>query len=59
MTDHPIRRTRALKILGFTGFLLLGGCIDLTQPLLTGAQPLLGERPRIEFYVLRDGGARA
>ncbi len=57
MIDHPALRTRALKILAITGFLLLGGCINSKQPILTGAQPVLGERPRIEFYVLRDGTA--
>jgi hypothetical protein len=57
MIDHPALCARALKILAITGFLLLGGCIDSKQPILTGAQPVLGERLRIEFYVLRDGTA--
>jgi hypothetical protein len=58
MIAHPALRRRATLILAIAGLLLLGGCIDSMQPLLTGAQPLLGQRPRIEFYVLRDGAAR-
>jgi hypothetical protein len=58
MIEHPAPRRWAPIILAIAGFLLLGGCIDSMQPLLTGAQPLIGERPRIEFYVLREGTAR-
>jgi hypothetical protein len=36
---------------------MLAGCIDSAQPLLPDAQPLLGYRPRLEFYVLRAGAA--
>lgn len=57
MIDHPAPRSLAPNILAITGFLLLCGCIDSKQPILTGAQPVLGARPRIEFYVLRDGAA--
>lgn len=49
---------RALNFLTIAGPLMLGGCIDSARPLLTGGQPLIGERARIEFYVLRDGAAR-
>jgi hypothetical protein len=45
-------------ILAFAASGLLAGCIDSAKPILTDAQPLLGERPRLEFYVLRDGAAR-
>jgi len=58
MTEHPALRRWAPIILATAVLLLLGGCIDSVQPLLTGAQPLIGQRPRIEFYVLRDGAAR-
>lgn len=58
MIEQAALRRRALNILTTAGLLLLGGCIDSTQPLLSGAQPLIGKRARIEFYVLRDGAAR-
>jgi hypothetical protein len=58
MTDFLPPRVYTLKIFALAAFLSLGGCIDSIQPLLTGAQPLLGNRPHIEFYVLRDGAAR-
>ncbi len=48
----------ARTILVLAGLGLLAGCIDSAQPLLTDAQPLLGRRARLEFYVLRDGMAR-
>src|SRR5271156_4611637 len=35
----------------------LAGCIDSAEPLLTDAQPLLGERPSLQLYALRDGAA--
>jgi hypothetical protein len=57
MTDFLPWRACAPKIFALAALLLLGGCIDSSQPLLTGAQPLLGNRPHIEFYVLRDGAA--
>ena len=46
------------RILALCSLALLAGCIDSAKPILTDAQPLLGERPRLEFYVLRDGAAR-
>jgi hypothetical protein len=57
MTDFLPWRAYAPKIFALAALLSLGGCIDSFQPLLTGAQPLLGNRPHIEFYVLRDGAA--
>jgi hypothetical protein len=47
-----------LRLLALAGFALLGGCISSTKLLLTDAQPLIGQRPHLEFYVLRDGAAR-
>jgi hypothetical protein len=35
----------------------LAGCIDSAEPLLTDAQPLLGERPSLQLFALRDGAA--
>jgi hypothetical protein len=58
MTDFLPWRAHAPRIFALAALLSLGGCIDSSQPLLTGAQPLLGNRPHIEFYVLRDGAAR-
>ncbi len=58
MTDFLPRRAYMPNIFAVAAILSLGGCIDSLQPLLTGAQPLLGNRPHIEFYVLRDGAAR-
>ena len=37
---------------------LLTGCISSDGPLLSDAQPLVGKKPDIRFYVLRDGTAR-
>ena len=36
---------------------LLTSCIESTQPLLSGARPLLGERLRFQLYALRHGAA--
>ena len=58
MTDFLPWRAYAPKIFALAALLSLGGCIDSLQPLLTGTQPLLGNRPNIAFYVLRDGVAR-
>jgi hypothetical protein len=49
---------RTPGLLALAGFALLGGCIDSTNPLLTDGQPLIGQRPHLQFYVLRDGAAR-
>ena len=37
---------------------LLTGCITSNAPLLTDAEPLLGERPLLQFYSLHDGTAQ-
>jgi len=50
--------THAARLLAVMSLAILAGCIDSAKPLLTDAQPLLGERPRLEFYVLREGAAR-
>jgi hypothetical protein len=58
MTDDPPRYAGfAPRILALASLALLGGCIDSTLPILINAQPLAGERPRLEFYALRDGTA--
>jgi hypothetical protein len=58
MTEHLHWRAYAPKILALAGVLALAGCIDSAKPILSDAQPFLGGRPHIEFYVLRDGAAR-
>ena len=37
--------------------LSLPGCVDSVGPILSDAQPLLGERVRLQFYTLRKGFA--
>jgi len=37
---------------------LLAGCVESAEPILTGAQPILGSQPRLQLYTLRDGAAR-
>ena len=37
--------------------LSLSGCVDSAGPILADAQPLLGERVRLQFYTLRKGFA--
>lgn len=37
--------------------LSLSGCVDSVGPILPDAQPLLGERVRLQFYTLRKGFA--
>jgi len=37
--------------------LLLAGCIDSKEPILTGAQPVLGSKLTLQLYGLRDGHA--
>jgi hypothetical protein len=58
MIDFLRRRAYAPKFFALAALFLLDGRIDSVRPLLTGAQPLLGNRPHIEFYVLREGAAR-
>jgi hypothetical protein len=38
---------------------MLGGCIDSTGPILSDAQPVFGQRLRLQFYSLREGFATA
>ena len=49
----PIARIAALACCAFT----LAGCIYSSEPVLTDAQPLLGQRLRLQLYSLRDGHA--
>src|SRR5262249_38113731 len=37
--------------------LLLSGCVDSSGPILSDAQPVLGEQVRLQFYSLRKGTA--
>jgi hypothetical protein len=57
MTDNPPRILRIAQLALITAsFALLAGCIDSAEPLLTGAQPLLGERLNLQLYALRKDG---
>ena len=49
----------ALVRAGFAVFaaLALSGCIDSKDPILTGAQPVLGQKLNLQLYTLRDGHA--
>ncbi len=52
------RRARlASHVFAVASFALLTGCISSSAPILTDAQPLLGEGPRLQFYALHDGAA--
>jgi hypothetical protein len=54
-----LRRMRVThSIFALAALALLAGCIHSAQPLFTDAEPLIGQRARLEFYVLRDGAAR-
>jgi hypothetical protein len=37
--------------------LALSGCIDSSGPILTGGEPVLGQRLNLQLYALRDGHA--
>jgi hypothetical protein len=52
------RARRATLWLALASLALLTGCISSNEPLLTDGQPLLGKKPRLQFYVLRDGAVR-
>jgi hypothetical protein len=56
--DLPRRARLAPHIAMLASFVLLAGCISSSAPILTDAQPLLGEHPHLDFYALRDGAAR-
>jgi len=47
----------APRLLGLSVCALLANCIDSVQPILTDAQPVLGDRLRFALYALRDGTA--
>ena len=54
-----LRRVRiAHNVFAMGALALLAGCIDSAQPLLNDGAPLIGQRARLEIYVLRDGAAR-
>src|ERR1700730_16661579 len=37
---------------------MLAGCIDSSGPLFGDGEPLIGQKPHLRFYTLRDGAAR-
>jgi hypothetical protein len=47
----------APRLLGLSVCALLANCIDSVQPILTDAQPVLGDRFQFALYALRDGTA--
>ena len=54
MIKHPNRVVRiGQQVLAIASLALLAGCIDSAKPLLTGAQPLLGERLNLQLYAMR------
>lgn len=58
MTAKLLRRVRpAAAVLALAICTLLANCIDSAQPILTDAQPLLGDRLRFALYALREGAA--
>src|ERR1700683_2011882 len=55
MINHPNWVIRlAQQVLAVASLALLAGCIDSSEPLLTDAQPLLGERLILQLYALRE-----
>jgi hypothetical protein len=56
MTKHSSCRA-ARHLLALASVILLAGCIDSAEPILTDGQSLLGERMHLQFYALRDGAA--
>jgi hypothetical protein len=58
MTGALLRRACFMRaVFALLSFTLLANCIDSAQPILTDAQPFLGERPQLQFYGLHDGAA--
>jgi hypothetical protein len=55
--DRPQRARLAPRMFALASFALLAGCIDSATPIFTDARPLLGERPRLQLYTLRDDAA--
>ena len=45
------------RLLALSICALLANCIDSVEPILTNAQPVLGDRLRFALYALRDGAA--
>src|ERR1700683_1204790 len=57
MINHPNWVIRlAQQVLAIASLALLAGCIDSAEPLLTNAQPLLGERLNLQLYAMRENG---
>lgn len=49
--------SRSFAIAAACCALALAGCIDSTDPILTDAKPVLGQRLNLQFYTLGDGVA--
>jgi hypothetical protein len=47
-----------LKFFALASFAMLAGCIDSSGPLLGDGEPLIGQKPHLRFYTLRDGTVR-
>jgi hypothetical protein len=47
-----------LKLFALASFAMLAGCIDSSGPLLGDGEPLIGQKPHLRFYTLRDGTVR-
>ena len=57
MIKHPNGVVRIVQqVLAIASLALLAGCIDSAEPLLTNAQPLLGERLNLQLYAMRENG---
>jgi hypothetical protein len=50
-------RLSAARAFACASTLALAGCVDSTAPILSDAQPLIGQRVRIAFYGVHDGFA--
>ena len=53
----PRRAHLARHIFALLICIPLANCIESARPILTDAQPLLGEQLRLQLYALRDGAA--
>jgi hypothetical protein len=58
LTSNPQQQaSRSPHLFAVAICALLAGCIDSATPILTDAQPFLGEAPHLQFYALHDGAA--
>jgi hypothetical protein len=47
-----------LKFFALASVAMLAGCIDSNAPLFGEGEPLIGQKPHLRFYTLRDGTVR-